>query len=227
MKVTQGEITSSITVPLCAIAAFNMAMQLLLVAGERAAHERCAQLDGQRAGVDRRQIVDHAGLQLRAHIGGRGELALGQSVHAVVFDDVDHRQIAAHEVHELPDADGGRVAVAADAEQRSSCWLASTAPVATDGMRPCTELKLCERLMKYAGLFDEQPMPRHLHHALGLHAHLVHGVDDALGDGVVAAAGAERGLAAAIVEHCKPDAIGLWGRSAAVAVCVAIYLPSW
>ena len=26
-------------------------------------------------------------------------------------------------------------------------------------MRPCTELKLCERLMKYAGLFDEQPMP--------------------------------------------------------------------
>src|SRR5215470_10291760 len=37
--------------------------------------------------------------------------------------------------------------------------LASIAPVATDGMRPCTELKLCERLMKYAGLFDEQPMP--------------------------------------------------------------------
>ena len=37
--------------------------------------------------------------------------------------------------------------------------LASMAPVATEGMRPCTELKLCERLMKYAGLFDEQPMP--------------------------------------------------------------------
>src|ERR1700722_8908506 len=26
-------------------------------------------------------------------------------------------------------------------------------------MRPCTLLKLNERLMKYAGLFDEQPMP--------------------------------------------------------------------
>src|SRR5215472_19258507 len=37
--------------------------------------------------------------------------------------------------------------------------FASIAPVATDGMRPCTELKLCERLMKYAGLFDEHPMP--------------------------------------------------------------------
>src|SRR5579871_7062598 len=39
-------------------------------------------------------------------------------------------------------------------------WLlARIAPVETDGMRPCTLLKLCERLMKYAGLFDEQPMP--------------------------------------------------------------------
>src|ERR1700685_4678670 len=37
--------------------------------------------------------------------------------------------------------------------------LASIAPVATDGMRPCTELKLCERFMKYAGLFEEQPVP--------------------------------------------------------------------
>src|SRR5215469_1085191 len=37
--------------------------------------------------------------------------------------------------------------------------LASMAPVATEGMRPWTALKLCERLMKYAGLFDEQPMP--------------------------------------------------------------------
>ena len=27
-------------------------------------------------------------------------------------------------------------------------WFASNAPVATDGMRPCTELKLCERLRK-------------------------------------------------------------------------------
>ena len=42
----------------------------------------------------------------------------------------------------------------------------------------------------------------HLHHALGLHAHLVHGVDDALGDGVVAAAGTERGLAAVQLRRC-------------------------
>ena len=41
---------------------------------------------------------------------------------------------------------------------------------------------------------------RQLDDALGLDAHLVEGVDDALGDGVVAAAGAERGLAAAVVD---------------------------
>src|SRR5271154_4107205 len=28
-----------------------------------------------------------------------------------------------------------------------------------DGMRPCTELKPCEPLTKYAVVFDEQPIP--------------------------------------------------------------------
>ena len=37
--------------------------------------------------------------------------------------------------------------------------LASIAPVATDGMRPCTELKPCDGFRKYAGLLLEQPMP--------------------------------------------------------------------
>src|SRR6476660_5572498 len=41
----------------------------------------------------------------------------------------------------------------------TSLRLASSAPVATDGMRPCTALKLCERLRKYAGVLDEHPMP--------------------------------------------------------------------
>ena len=41
----------------------------------------------------------------------------------------------------------------------SRSWLASIAPVATDGMRPCTALKPCDGLRKYAGLLLEQPMP--------------------------------------------------------------------
>jgi hypothetical protein len=31
--------------------------------------------------------------------------------------------------------------------------------VAIDGIRPCTELKPCDADKKYAGVFDEQPMP--------------------------------------------------------------------
>src|ERR1019366_8226711 len=37
--------------------------------------------------------------------------------------------------------------------------LAAFAPLATLGMRPCTELKPCDCRMKYAVVFDEHPMP--------------------------------------------------------------------
>src|SRR5258705_10923984 len=41
----------------------------------------------------------------------------------------------------------------------TSSRFAAFAPVATLGMRPCTELKPCDCLMRYAVVFDEQPMP--------------------------------------------------------------------
>ncbi len=94
-------------------------------------------------------------------------------------------------VHELADADRAGVAVAADANrQHGSCWPASRR-VATDGMRPCTELKPCDEFRKYAGLLLEQPMPESFIDALGIDAHLEERVDDALGDRVVPAAGAQ------------------------------------
>ena len=37
--------------------------------------------------------------------------------------------------------------------------LAAFAPDVTDGIRPCTELNPCDCFMKYAVVFDEQPMP--------------------------------------------------------------------
>jgi hypothetical protein len=43
-----------------------------------------------------------------------------------------------------------------------SLWFASSAPVASEGMRPCTPLKPCARFRKYAGVFEEQPMPENL-----------------------------------------------------------------
>src|SRR3990172_6432 len=47
-------------------------------------------------------------------------------------------------------------------------WFAISAPVATDGMRPCSELIACDRLRKYAGLLLEQPMPLNLTMCSGL-----------------------------------------------------------
>ncbi len=92
------------------------AEQLFLIAREGPSDEGSAQLDRQSAGVNRRKIVDDAGLQLGTDVSSRRELTLRQPVHTVVFDDVNHRQIAAHEVNELPDPDRGRIAVSADAE---------------------------------------------------------------------------------------------------------------
>ena len=40
-----------------------------------------------------------------------------------------------------------------------SSRFAAFAPVAIDGMRPCTPLKPCDCARKYAVVFDEQPMP--------------------------------------------------------------------
>src|SRR5580704_16805950 len=40
-----------------------------------------------------------------------------------------------------------------------SSRLAAIAPEAMAAMRPCAELKPCALLTKYAGVFDEQPMP--------------------------------------------------------------------
>src|SRR3954465_10390224 len=52
--------------------------------------------------------------------------------------------------------------------------------------------------------------PRELEHALGLHAHFVHRVDYAFRNGIVAAPGAERRLAASIIDHLQPETVGLW-----------------
>ena len=202
--------TSSSTVPLCAMRRLEHRGELLLVAGERAADECCAHLDGQRADIDGRQVVDDAGLELGPDVGGRGELALGEAVHAVVLDDVNHGNIAAQQVHELANADGGRVAIAADADGAHGLvgqhragghrGHASVHGVEAEGARH-------EVGRRFGGAADAA----HLHHALGLDAHLVEGFEDALGDGVVSAAGAERCLAAAVVEDLEADAIGLVG----------------
>ena len=60
---------------------------------------------------------------------------------------------------------------------------------------------------------------------LGMNAHLEKRVDDALGNRVVAAAGAQRRLAAAVGLHFEADPIGLLGGDDGIAVTVVTPRP--
>ena len=171
--------------------------QLLLVAGERPRHERRAELDRQRAGVDRRQVVDDAVLGLRSEVGGRRELPFRQPVAAVVLDDVDERQVAPHQVHELADADRAGVAVAAHANREQ--LLVGQHRAGRDRRHPAVHgVEPVRRVQEIRRALARAADARQLDHALGVDAHLEERVDDALGDRVVPAPGAERRLAAAI-----------------------------
>src|SRR5437868_8609060 len=142
-----------------------------------------------RASVHGWKIVDDARLQLGAEIGGGRELALGKPIHAVVFNNVNYRQIAPHEMHELSHADGGCVAVTTDAEGHQTaigqhCSGGHGGHAAMDGVEAVRTAHEISRALRGA------PDPTELGDTLGLHAHLIHRIDDALGNGIVAAAGA-------------------------------------
>ena len=196
-------------------------LELLRVTRERARHERCAELDGQRAGVDRRQIVDDAGLQRRAEVGGGRELPLGQPVAAVVFDDVDDRQVAAHQVDELADADGPRVAVAADADGNHLAIGdrgagADRRHASVDGVEAVGAVQEVGRRLARAA------DARQLDDLRRVDPELEERIDDALGDRVVPAPGAQRRLAAPIGDRLEADAIDLLPRRRRLRWCVDI-----
>ncbi len=91
-------------------------LDLFGVSREGARHKGCVRSDGFHANIDRHVLVDALLLQAQAHLGGGRELALGQPIDTVVFDNVDHVHVAAHQVLELAHANAGAVAIARDAD---------------------------------------------------------------------------------------------------------------
>ena len=185
---------------------FQHGQQLAFVAGKRASHKRRARLNRQRAGIERRQVIDDPGFQLRTDIGGGGKLSFGEAIHAVVFDDVDHRQIAPHEVDELTHADGGGIAIAAYAQGKKSPIRQHRA----GGDRrhaPVHAVEAVSAAQKIGRRFRRASDAAHLDDSLGLDAHLKHGVNDPLGNNVVAATGAQGGLAAFVFHNAQAKAI--------------------
>src|SRR3984957_7482468 len=63
------------------------------------------------------------------------------------------------------------------------------------------------------GAFGRAPNPAQFGDALRLDAHVVHGFDNALGDCIVAATGAQRGLPAFVIDDAEADAVDFRFRS--------------
>jgi hypothetical protein len=148
--------------------------------------------------VDRRLEVGLAFLGLAANIGGGGKLALGQAVHTVVLDDVEHVQVAADRVAELPESDRQRIAVARDPDVvevaiggiRAHRDRGHAAVNRIEAVRATDEVSRSLRGAADAGQFDEvlwfdRKAPARLH--------------DGRRDGIVAAARAQRRQGALVV----------------------------
>src|SRR5262245_66397740 len=79
--------------------------KLFTVARKTAGDVGCAQSDCQLGEIDSGNIVDLAALHHRADISGSGKLPLGETVNAVVLDNISDVHVATHHVAEISQAD--------------------------------------------------------------------------------------------------------------------------
>ena len=182
--------------------------ELVLVAREAARDERAAERERDLHGIDRRLLVDLAALRFRADVGRRRELPLREAVHAVVLDDVHHVEIAAQRMHELPEADRQRIAVARDAEEMQLAVRGAGARrdrrhAAVHGVEPVRRAQEIRRRLRRAA------DAAHLRDAVRRNVELEERLHDRRRDRVVPAAGAERRHAAFVVAHREPERVAL------------------
>ena len=172
--------------------------ELLLVAGEGTGDEGRAEVDRHGDEVDRVVGVDRALLQLGALVGGRGELAFRQAVHAVVGDDVDHVDAAPDRMRELAEADRGAVAVAGDAEI-DEVLVGEIGAGQHRGHAAMHGIEAVRIAQKVGRRLRRAADAGELGDAMRRQVELETGVHDRRRDRVMAAAGAERGDRALVV----------------------------
>lgn len=180
--------------------------ELFRVSGERACNESAAELDGQTAEIDRREFVQNTGFQFGTEIGGSGELTFGQTVDAVVFDDVYHRHIASDQVAELTKTDRCGVAVAGDTDQPKVFVCQANAcrdrgHSSVGGVEAVGAVQEIGR--RLAGTTDSAQFCN----VVRLDAQFVKRFDDLTCDRVVSAAVAESGRATFVVRQGQTDAV--------------------
>ena len=91
-------------------------------------------------------------------------------------------------------------------------------------MRPWTRVEAVRQPQEVGGRLRRAADARELRDLPGLDAQFVEALDDALGDGVVAAARAQRGLAALVIQDLQPDAVDLLGRRRVTVVLIIALL---
>ena len=187
--------------------------QLLLVAGERPGHKGGTQRKCQQHRIDGGLFVGLALLGRRSHVGGRGKLSLGESVHAVVLQHVQHVHAAADGVRQLAQPDGQGVAVSgnADVGERTigrrraggDRWHATVHGV--ESVRLLHEIR---------GGFRRAANATHLGDPMRLEIEFPCGLYQCRRNRIVTAPGAQGGHRPLVVPEHKPQSIGARTRVA-------------
>ena len=192
--------------PLCCSPAWMSGTSCCLSPEKLRATNEAPERHRQQHRIDRRLEVGLAFLRLGADVGGGGELPLGQAVHAVVLDDVQHVEVAADGVAELAEADRQRIAVAGDAD----VVQLAVGRVGAHGDRGHAAVHRVEAVAaahEVGGGLRRAADARELHQVLRLERQLPAGLDDGGGDGVVPAAGAQRRQRAFVVAAGEAERI--------------------
>ncbi len=111
-------------------------------------------------------------------------------------------------MNKLADADGSGIAITADAK-RDEIAIGQHRAGGDRGHASVNRVEAVRAVHEVRGTLRRAADAAHLDDTFGRDAHVVHGFDDALGNGVVATTSAERGFAALIVEDAEADAVGL------------------
>ena len=138
---------------------FQNRHQMFLVAREPARYECRSDAEREQHGIDGRHPVGFALLALRTHIRRCRELALGEPVHAVVFDHVQHADVPAYGMAQMAEADGQRIAVSgnADVSQLAVGRVRAGCDRRHAPVRRVEAVRAARR--NTSGVFDEHPMP--------------------------------------------------------------------
>ena len=181
--------------------------ELHLVAGEAARDESRAQGERQQDRIDRRALIDVALLGLRSDVRRRRKLALGESVDAVVLDQIEHVHVAPDRVHHLSQADGQRVAVAGNAHI-GEIAIRGVGAARNRGHAPMDRVEAVRAADEIGRGLGRAADAGQLHQLFRAHVEPPARLDDRGGDRVVAATRAQGRHAALVLAPGHAERVG-------------------